>query len=193
MTSAYGEILDANPAACRILGYSRNELIGKYLSTIYTLESLSKLADLLSKWQRIGTLHDEEMVIVTRNGQKRTVLLDAGSVRDAHGNLLYSTTVLVDISERKQAEEAQRRLASIVQSSDDAILSIDLNGIILSWNPGAQRMYGYSEAEAIGQSITMIIPPELQGEESEILRKLKAGEEIEHYETIHRVTRGEPA
>jgi len=100
MTSANGEILDANPAACNALGYLREELIGKSLSTVYAHGSLSKIVDLLAKWQKAGTLHDEEMNIVTKGGQMRTVLLNAGSVQDANGNLLYSTTVLVDVTER---------------------------------------------------------------------------------------------
>jgi len=108
MTSANGRILDANPAASKALGYTREELIGESLSTIYAHGSVSKMVDLLEKWQRTGTLHDEEMIIVTKGGQKRTVLLNAGSVKDADGNLRYSTTVLVDITERQQAEAALR-------------------------------------------------------------------------------------
>ncbi|HKW33345.1 MAG TPA: PAS domain S-box protein [Candidatus Acidoferrum sp.] len=191
MTSADGEILDANPAACKALGYAKTELIGKPLSTIYALGSLSKMVDLLEKWQKTGTLHDEEMTIVTKGGQTRTVLLNAGSVKEANGNLLYSTTVLVDVTERQRAEDAQRRLASIVQSSDDAVLSMSLDGIIQSWNPGAQNMYGYCEAEAVGQPIAMTIPPELQEEEIGILQRLRTGEEIEHYETIRFTKQGE--
>ena len=191
MTSASGDILDANPAACKALGYAREELIGKPLSTIYALGSLSKMVALLEKWQRTGTLHDEEMTIVTKGGQTRTVLLNAGSVKEIKGNPLYSTTVLVDVTERQQAEDAQRRLASIVQSSDDAVLSMSLDGIIQSWNPGAQSMYGYSAAEAVGQPIAMTIPLELQEQENGILQRLKTGEEVEHYETVRLRKQGE--
>ena len=93
-----------------------------------------------------------------------------------------------DITERKQSERAVLRLAAIVESSDDAIISKDLNGVIISWNAGAQRIFGYTEAEVVGQSITIIIPSELQDEEANILRHLRAGEHIEHYETS-RVTK----
>lgn len=80
--------------------------------------------------------------------------------------------------------ESRNRIAAIVESSDDAIVSKDLNGIIQSWNPGAQRIFGYSPAEAIGRPITIIIPPELQQEERDILDRLRKGERIDHFETV---------
>ena len=92
------------------------------------------------------------------------------------------------LAREQAAMEARLRLATIVESSDDAIISKDLEGIIVSWNRGAQRIFGFTEAEAVGQPITIIIPPELQEEENKILQRLWAGESIEHYETI-RVTK----
>src|SRR5690349_10702328 len=82
------------------------------------------------------------------------------------------------------AEQAQARLAAIVESSDDAIISKDLNGIISSWNAAAERMFGFSAEEVIGKPITIIIPPELRDEETEILRQLRVGERIDHFETV---------
>jgi PAS domain S-box-containing protein len=96
--------------------------------------------------------------------------------------------VLQDITERKRAETAVLRLAAIVESSDDTIISKDLNGVITSWNAGAQRTFGFTEAEAVGQPMTIIIPPELLDEETRILQGLRAGEHIQHYETV-RVTK----
>jgi len=92
-------------------------------------------------------------------------------------------SVLQDVTERKRAEKALSRLAAIVAFSDDAIISKDLNGVITSWNAGAERMFGYTEAEAVGQRITIIVPPELLDEEARILQRLRADEHIEHYET----------
>jgi PAS domain S-box-containing protein len=94
----------------------------------------------------------------------------------------------IDVTERRRAEEARFSHAAIVESSEDAIISKNKDAIILSWNAGAERIFGYTEAEAVGQPITIIIPPELRDEESKILERLRAGGHIEHYETI-RVTK----
>ena len=91
---------------------------------------------------------------------------------------------VMDMTERKATGDTRSRLAAIVQSSDDAIISKNLRGIITSWNPSAERIFGYTEDEAIGKSITLIIPPELQSEEDHILRRLTSGERIEHFETV---------
>jgi PAS domain S-box-containing protein len=106
MISPRGIVLDINPAACEALGYTKEELIGKAASIIYAPESHSKMRDLLEKWNKTGRLESEEIVVRTRDGQRRVVLVNAGSVVDAEGNLLHSTSVHVDITERKLAEEA---------------------------------------------------------------------------------------
>src|SRR5205814_660081 len=92
--------------------------------------------------------------------------------------------VFRNVTERKQAEEAQARLAAIVESSDDAIVSKTLDGVICSWNPGAERLFGYARNEAIGRPITLIIPPERLDEEQEILARISRGERVEHFDTV---------
>ncbi|MGZ5010126.1 MAG: PAS domain S-box protein [Methylobacter sp.] len=104
--------------------------------------------------------------------------------RTSQGKIDGIVITLVDITERKRAEEASMLLAAIVESSDDAILSKDLNGIIRSWNAGAERLFGYSAEEAIGKPVTLFIPPELHAEEHRILQRLANGERIDHYETV---------
>ena len=99
--------------------------------------------------------------------------------------------VVLDVTQRKQAEEAGARLAAIIESSDDAIVSKNLDGVITSWNAGAQRIFGYTETEAVGQPITLIIPPELREEETDILRRIRAGERIQHFETVRVAKNGQ--
>jgi PAS domain S-box-containing protein len=99
--------------------------------------------------------------------------------------------IVMDVTERKQAAEDGLRLAAIVQSSDDAIVSKDLNGIVISWNPAAEKMFGYKPEEIIGKPITTIIPPELHGDEDLILGKIRRGEKIDHFETVRITKTGE--
>lgn len=104
-------------------------------------------------------------------------------LRDASGKIVGGINMLVDITERKQAERANALLAAIVDSSDDAIISKNFDGIITSWNNSAERMFGYTAKEAIGKSIMLLIPPGLRGEEDEIIARLKRGEKVDHFET----------
>lgn len=94
------------------------------------------------------------------------------------------------MTERKKAEETQLRLAAIVESSDDAIISKTLDGVIQTWNAGAQRIFGYISSETVGQPVTLLIPPERIDEEQEILARLNRGERIEHYETVRLTKEG---
>jgi PAS domain S-box-containing protein len=105
-------------------------------------------------------------------------------LRDASGRLTGAINVLVDITARKQSEIKSAWLAAIVTSSDDAVIGKTLDGTVTSWNAAAARIFGYEESEMVGQSITRIIPPELQAEEKQILARLKQGKRIEHFETV---------
>jgi PAS domain S-box-containing protein len=105
-------------------------------------------------------------------------------LHDASGNVIGAVNMLVDLTERSQAEQARQLLASIVESSDDAIVSKDLNGVVDSWNPGAERLFGYTADEVIGKSVTSLFPPDLLNEERAILERIRLGEQIEHYETV---------
>jgi len=105
-------------------------------------------------------------------------------LRDSTGKLTGAINLLTDITERRQSEIESAKLAAIVVSSDDAIVSKTLDGRITSWNAGASRIFGYEAEEIIGQLVTQLIPPELYGEETQILAKLANGERVDHYETV---------
>ncbi len=105
---------------------------------------------------------------------------------DEAGILIGAVNVLVDMSEHQRAERVSRHLVAIVESSDDAIISKDLNGRIASWNKSAERLFGYTEAEVVGKPIAILIPPERLDEEVDILDRIRRGERIEHFETRRR-------
>src|SRR6202011_5715337 len=107
-------------------------------------------------------------------------------LRDAAGALVGAVNMLVDISERKIAENARAYLAAIVESSDDAIISKDLNGVVRSWNRGAEAIFGYRAEEMIGRPISVLFPPDRLAEEDDILARLRRGERVDHFETVRR-------
>jgi PAS domain S-box-containing protein len=182
-----GQPLFVNPAFCSFLGFSEEELRNKHCVDFSPREDAEKDWALFQQL-RAGSIDHYQL-------EKRYFRRDGSLV---WGNLTISLmnsrpsplviAMVEDITAKKTAEEAQFRHAAIVESSEDAIASGTLDGIIVSWNAGAQRMYGYTEAEAVGKPITMLLPPELRDEENKILELLRAEGHIEHFETI-RVTK----
>ena len=109
---------------------------------------------------------------------------------DDSGTLIGAVNIVVDISDRKRADAGARRLASIVESSNEAIISKSLDGIITSWNWGAERLFGYTAEEVIGKPVTILIPEDRMIEEPEILDRVRRGERIDHYDTVRRCKDG---
>lgn len=161
-------------------------------------------------WERL--IHPEDRPIVLRQQEKAfdtgapvqaewRVIWPDGSIhwilarwqvlKDESGKPVRVAGINIDVTERKTAEQARQRLAAIVESSDDAIISKDLNGIITSWNRQAERLFGYTEKEMIGRSILTLIPPELHADEDMILSKIRSGEKIDHFETVRIAKSGE--
>ncbi len=132
----------------------------------------------------------EEILVERPDGTRRNVLPYPDPIRDVTGKVTGAVNMLLDVTDSRGAEQASRRLAAIVESSDDAIISKDLNGRVTSWNRGAFRLFGYTAEETIGQSITILMPPERIDEEPGILQRIRRGERVEHYETIRRRKNG---
>lgn len=131
-------------------------------------------------------LRDVEIVAERRDGTRTHIMASVTPLFDRNEKLTGAAILLSDLTERQQTEIATQRLAAIIQSSDDAILAKDLNGIIMSWNEGAQRLFGYTAEEVIGKPVTILIPAERHDEEPLILGRIRRGDRIDHYDTIRR-------
>src|SRR5579883_214636 len=132
------------------------------------------------------TVRGAEAILERPDGTRVPFLPFPTPLRDAEGRLVGAVNLLIDITDRKEAESARAYLAAIVDSSDDAIVGKDLNGIVRSWNRGAEAIFGYRAEEMIGRPITTIFPPDRLTEEDEILARLRRGERVDHFETVRR-------
>ena len=176
-----GAVIWANSAALELLGCDATQCFGRPIEEFH-LEP-DDAADSLRRLVAGETLHEHASALRRGDGSVRHVRIAANSHWDA-GRLIHSRWFVRDVTHERLAESARAHLAAIVQSSDDAIVSKTLEGIIRSWNRAAERLFGYTAEEAVGQPITLIIPPERVQEEQAILQKLRCGERIEHFETV---------
>ena len=129
-------------------------------------------------------------LLIGKDGVERPIDDSAAPIKDEDGRVSGCVLIFRDITEQRRLEKdeagqllAARLLASIVESSDDAIVSKSLDGIIQSWNAGAERLFGYTAEQAVGRHISLIIPPDRIAEEDQIIASLKAGQRVEHFET----------
>ncbi|MGC2079657.1 MAG: PAS domain S-box protein [Xanthobacteraceae bacterium] len=136
------------------------------------------------------SVRQQEVHIERPDGSRGVALVDIEPVRDSDGNLVGAVNCFQDVTERKRTEEAALRLAAIVESSDDAIVGKNLDGIITSWNAGAERIFGYVAEEIIGKPITILIPSDYQKEEEAIIERIRRGQRVEHYETVRQRKHG---
>jgi PAS domain S-box-containing protein len=136
------------------------------------------------------SVREQEVHMERPDGLRGIALVDIEAVKDSDGNIVGAVNCFQDITERKRSEEAALRLAAIVESSDDAIVSKDLDGMITSWNAGAERIFGYLAEEIIGKPITILIPPDYRKEEEAIIERVRRGQRVEHYETVRQRKHG---
>ncbi|RYZ95836.1 MAG: PAS domain S-box protein, partial [Sphingobacteriaceae bacterium] len=136
-------------------------------------------------------IEGEEFIIQRPDGEKRNIQPHPVPVFDTAGNLTGATNTLLDITDKKNDEKRQAMLAAIIESSDDVIISKTLNGEITSWNHAAEKLFGYTEQEAIGRHISMLIPPDRLAEEELIISKVRNSENVDHFETFRMSKYGE--
>jgi two-component system, chemotaxis family, CheB/CheR fusion protein len=183
-------IVDANPFITQLLGYTREEFLGKELWQFGLIENEQASHAAFRELQNRGHFRYVDLTLRTKDGGAVEAQFVAALYFEDGKQTLQCN--IRDISEQKRAEAAQAHLASIVESSDDAIVSKTLQGIITSWNKGAERLFGYAAAEIRGLPINTLIPPDRQEEEVQILERLGRGERIEHYETVRVKKDGTP-
>jgi len=185
-----GIILSWNPASERMFGYSEEEALGKHISIIIPPERLEEEDYIINEVKQGRKVDHFETIRKARDGRRVPISLSVSPIVDPNGLVIGASKIARDISERKRANEKQAVLAAIVETSDDAIVSKTLQGIITSWNKAAERMFGYTEDEAVGKHITLIIPPERLDEESYIIGEIIKGNKIDHFHTVRRAKDG---
>jgi PAS domain S-box-containing protein len=184
-----GTILWANRTELEMPGYSAEEYVGRGMADV-VLPDASAMTEMLRMARSGETIRGYELPVRRGDGVIGWIRLDA-SPWIRNGEIVHGPCFTVDGTTSQRADEAQMLLAAIVESSDDAIVSKNLDGIVTSWNAAAERILGYKAAEMIGKPVLTIIPPELHGDEREILRRIRAGERIEHFETVRVTKSGE--
>ncbi len=185
-----GIITSWNKSAERVFGYTAEEAIGKPITIVIPPDRLSEEPTILSRLKRGERVDHFETIRRRKNGALVNISLTISPVRDRQGTIVGASKIARDISERKRLSELQERMAAIVESSDDAIISKDLEGVIRSWNHGAERIFGYKAEEIIGQHVSTITAPDRIDEIPNILERIRRGESVDHYETKRKTKDG---
>jgi PAS domain S-box-containing protein len=185
-----GVIRSWNRGAERLFGYTAAEAVGEQIFLIVPADRVAEEHDVLARLSRGERIEHFETIRLAKDGRRIPISLTVSPIRNERGDVIGASKVARDITVRRQRDELLARLAAIVQSSDDAIVSKTLDGVITSWNEGAQRIFGYTAEEAIGQRIFLIIPEDRWPEEEDVLSRLRRGERINHFETIRQTKDG---
>lgn len=194
VTDSRGRVIFINGEAERLTGWTSRAAQGHPLKSVFPIINeftRRPVEDPVKKVLRLGKVVGlaNHTMLLAKDGREIPID-DSGApiLKKSDGTMRGVVLVFRDFTEQKQAERVRARLAAIVESSDDAILSKDLNGVIQTWNAGATRLFGYRAEEVIGQPITLLLPSERIQEEEQILERIRAGQSVEHLETV-RTTR----
>lgn len=203
-TDTTGRVTNMNSVAESLTGWTNGQATHQPLEVVFRIvneQSRQVVENPVKRALKQGAIVGlaNHTVLIAKDGSERPIDDSAAPIRCKEGQIVGCVLVFRDVTERKQFErlrterlaEAQR-LAAIVDSSNDAIISKSLDGTILSWNTAAERMFGYTAIQIIGRPITVLFPPDRINEEAHILARLRAGETIEHYDTVRLRSDGQP-
>ncbi len=188
VTDTAGHVTFLNPVAEALTGWPAHEAAGQPVSRVFPIineETRRPAEDPIQKVLRDGLTVGlaNHTVLLSRDGRETPIDDSAAPIRGERGEVAGVVMVFRDVTEARRAVEDRLHLAAIVESSDDAIISMDLDGIIVSWNQAAERLYGYPAAEVVGKALTIMVPPDHPDELPALMERIKQGERVEHFET----------
>jgi PAS domain S-box-containing protein len=194
-TDSESRLTFINPVAEALTGWGASEALGLPLERVFVIineHTHERMQSPVATALRDGVMVSlaNHMVLKRKDGTGVPIENSASPIHDSEGKISGAVLVFHDVTERRQKNEVLWRLAAVIESSDDAILSMSLDAIVVTWNAGAERMYGYTAGEIIGRPVNILLPPDRTDEEPEILERLKRGERIDHYETVRRTKSG---
>ena len=203
-TDTRGVITYINPEGEQLTGWTSSEAMGLPIGQVFHLtdeQTGERVDDPVERSLREGVTASltQHSILRARDGKERPIDDSAAPIRGGHGQLLGCVLVFRDIRDRRRLEQetldrlaAARFLASMVESSNDGIISISLEGVILSWNAAARRLFQYTEEETVDKHISIILPDDRADEEEQFLKRLLRGERVEHFETVRVRRDGKP-
>ncbi len=183
-----GTVTSWNRGAERLYGYTAKEMIGKFMKLLEPPEKVGEVDFILARMKNGETISHFETVRMRKDGTRIQISKSVSPIRNSRGIITGFVNITHDITElRREAElrvELDQRLSAIVDAAEDAIIGKTVNGIVTSWNRGAERLYGYSATEMIGKPMELLEPPEKAGEIETILSRIMRGERVAHFETV---------
>jgi len=179
-----GTLVNVNDRYCEIVGRTREEVIGTRMQDMTFAEDLEENERLFKHLVETGESFEIEKRYIRGDGSLVWVSNSVSAIRDEKGKIVQAVAIAIDIGERRRTQNIEKHLASMIASSNDAILGIDLDMRINSWNAAAEKLYGYCADEVIGRSVLMLVPEDRKDEEPRLLSEISAGRIVEPYETV---------
>lgn len=182
-----GRILYCNPRLLRLTGRTLGEMLGRRALEFFAPRrdgGAAQVPEFPAGWEGLAGGWPAETELTTTQGARRIVQWHGALLRSGSGEITGLVTIGIDVTERREAEAAQRHLAAVVEGSEDAIFTVTFDGTVTSWNPAAEKMFGYSAKEMMGRSALLLVPPELQQASMANRERLQRGEHVSHVETV---------